>query len=438
MIPTKTLTAFVAGALVLLAAAFVIELALRSPADIAQSDLRVYQPYGSAVAKRQMPYRDFALEYPPGALPMFIGPGTYLVARGSTTGATWAPMNTDANRYYRAFTGLVIANTVVIVVLTAFSLAALSRPARRTGFALAVVALSPLLLGDVFPGRFDVWPAALTALALTLGLFRRHCLAGGALGVGAATKVYPVLLLPVLIAVAVRERGIRAGVFAATSALAAVAAVFLPFLIVAPSGTWHSLRVQFQGGLQIESVTASLLVNAEHLENKLGSLGFPPASGLTNRAIESGIQRSVLVGPGVGATAATASVLLGLVLIALWVAVARSRGDPREDLVRFSAAVVACALVFSSVLSPQYLIWLIPLVPLVAGRRGAAATVLLAAAAILTNVWFPSGYQRYENGLGDGPAALLFARNLLVVATALVLVWPRPKATSPFTAHTRE
>ena len=121
-------------------------------------------------------------------------------------------------------------------------------------------------------------------------------------------------------------------------------------------------------------------------------------------------------------------------VIALWVAVARSRGDPREDLVGFSAAVVACALVFSSVLSPQYLIWLIPLVPLVGGRRGAAATVLLAGAAILTNVWFPSGYQRYENGLGDGPAALLLARNLLVVATALVLVWPRPKTTSPATA----
>ena len=99
---------------------------------------------------------------------MFIGPGTYLVARGSTAAATWAPMNTDANRYYRAFTGLVIANTVVIVVLTAFSLAALSRPARRTAFALAVVALAALARRRL-SGRFDVWPAALTALALTLG-----------------------------------------------------------------------------------------------------------------------------------------------------------------------------------------------------------------------------------------------------------------------------
>jgi hypothetical protein len=115
-----------------LAAAFVIELALRSPADIAQSDLRVYQPYGSAVAKRQTPYRDFALEYPPGAPADVHRARDVPVARGSTAAATWAPMNTDEDRYYRAFTGLVIANAVVIVVLTAFSLAAFSRPARRT------------------------------------------------------------------------------------------------------------------------------------------------------------------------------------------------------------------------------------------------------------------------------------------------------------------
>src|SRR5262245_4387548 len=95
------LAAFAAAALALMAAAFAVELGLRSPSDIAASDLRVYQPYGSAVATRHVPYRDFALEYPPGALPMFIGPGTYLVARGSTDEATWAPMNDDASRYYR-------------------------------------------------------------------------------------------------------------------------------------------------------------------------------------------------------------------------------------------------------------------------------------------------------------------------------------------------
>ena len=38
-------------------------------------DTPVYQRYGNAISRGQVPYRDFAVEYPPGALPMFALPG---------------------------------------------------------------------------------------------------------------------------------------------------------------------------------------------------------------------------------------------------------------------------------------------------------------------------------------------------------------------------
>ena len=44
------------------------------------------------------------------------------------------------------------------------------------------------------------------------------------------------------------------------------------------------------------------------------------------------------------------------------------------------------------VLSPQFLIWLVPLVPLVRGRRGLAAAAMLGAAMLLTQAWFPDRY----------------------------------------------
>src|SRR2546427_13261668 len=38
-------------------------------------DTPVYQRYGNAMADGKVPYRDFDVEYPPGALPVFALPG---------------------------------------------------------------------------------------------------------------------------------------------------------------------------------------------------------------------------------------------------------------------------------------------------------------------------------------------------------------------------
>ena len=37
-------------------------------------DTPVYQQYGDAMARGEVPYRDFSVEYPPGALPAFVLP----------------------------------------------------------------------------------------------------------------------------------------------------------------------------------------------------------------------------------------------------------------------------------------------------------------------------------------------------------------------------
>jgi hypothetical protein len=434
---SRSLAAVVVAALAVMAVAFAVELALRTPGDIERSDLRVYQPYGSAIVSGEVPYRDFSLEYPPGALPMFVLPAAFVRVRGSTDQATWDQLNSPAKRYYHAFNLLVILLTGAAVVVTALTLAACRRPARNVVLALGVVALSPLLLGDVFPGRFDIWPALIVAAGLAAGVHGRYRLGAVALGLGAATKLYPALLIPCLAIVAARHRGVREGVLALVTAVGTAAAVFAPFAIESFSGTWSALRVQFQGGLQIETLAGSLLVNASHLEQKLQGLGFPPPSALTNRAIETGIQRSVLVGSGVDATATAMSVLLALAVLALYVQLARSGAGPRESLIRSSAAVVAATLVLGDVLSPQYLIWLVPLVPLVGGRRGVTATGFFALAAVLTHFWFPSGYREYENGLGAEPARLLLARNLALLALWVVLILPRrPSANGQTYAET--
>ena len=364
------------------------------------------------------------MEYPPGAAPMFVLPASGVIARGSIEGASWAPLNDAARRYYRGFTYLVLVLLGAIVILTALTLAAMRRSARMVLLSLAVVASSPWLIGQALTERFDVWPAALTAAALAAAVRGRFRLGGALLGLGAAAKFYPLLLVPVLALVVIKRRSVReAGIVAGTS-VAVAAAVFLPFAIVSASGMWESLRLQFRSGLQIETLASSLLVMASHVAGKLTALGLPEPPVFTTRFGEGGLIRRDLAGSGVGETKIVTSVLLAAALCLLFVSLYRSRHETREELLRYAAAAVAVVLVLGTVLSPQYVVWLLPLVVLVGGRRGAAAMVFFVMAAGLTNFWYPDRYEEYEGGLPAKPTAVLLARNLALVATAVSLLLP--------------
>ena len=101
----------------------------------------------------------------------------------------------------------------------------------------------------------------------------------------------------------------------------------------------------------------------------------------------------------------------------------RQSGVPtRERFLRYSAAAVCAFVAFDKVLSPQYLLWLIPLVPLVRGRRGIAAAALLTVACVLTQVWFPERYFAYA--LHFHLAWVVLLRDLLLVALVAVLALP--------------
>ncbi|MGZ8740299.1 MAG: hypothetical protein ACXWZ8_06855, partial [Gaiellaceae bacterium] len=115
------------------------------------------------------------------------------------------------------------------------------------------------------------------------------------------------------------------------------------------------------------------------------------------------------------------TVLQAGVLIWIWVAFARGRGDA-EALVRSTAAVLCAFIAFGKVLSPQFMIWLIPIVPLVRGRRGLGAGALLGVALVLTQIWFPFRYFRLALNFEVGLSWLLLARDLTLVALVTVLV----------------
>ena len=188
--------------------------------------------------------------------------------------------------------------------------------------------------------------------------------------------------------------------------LAVVAAAWVPFLVLAPHGVWHSFWVQASRPLQIESLGAALLLAAHH------TFGL----GLT---MDSSHGSQNLAGAGPDTLAVVLSLLQLAALLATWILFARGPAT-RERLLLASAAALVAFVAFGKVLSPQFLIWLIPVVPLVYGRRGLTASLLLAAALVVTQLWFPYRYWDLALHFGALESWLVLIRDLVLVALFVV------------------
>ena len=364
----------------------------RSPQIV---DTPGYETYGDAIVSGQVPYRDFAVEYPPGALLPMLAPE--LTARRGSFGD-----------YGHSFEKWMAGAGVLMTLLAALALAALRPPPLRAVTSMLLVGASPLLLGNLMLSRFDLWVAALTVGALAALLWERRTTSAVLLAAAIATKLFPVVLAPIGLAWIWRRHGRRAALTWAAIVVGVCAAVFLPFVVVAPSGIAHSFTVQLDRPLQIESIGAALLI-VVHL-----------VFGTTLHIFTTKSQN--LSGSGVRAVEVVTSVVQAAVLVTIWLVYARGR-QTRERLVAFAAAAVVAFVAFGKVLSPQYLVWLIPLVPLVRDRT---AQVLLFVALILTQVEFPDRYWQYATDMRPSLVAVVLVRDItLVLLTALLVHEPR-------------
>lgn len=353
-----------------------------------------YHRYGTAMLSGHVPYRDFGIEYPPGALPAFGLP-----AIGKPGLAV----------YEREFQVLMALCGIGSLAAMSVALRDLGASAERMAAALGFFALAPLALGSVILYRYDLWPTFLTVAGLAAVLARRERLGFAALGLGIAAKAFPAVVIPPALAYVWRTRGRREALLCLGAAAAVVAVVVVPFLALAPHGVWDSIVRQTTRPLQIESLGASLLLVAHHV----GGLGL---------TLDSSRGSQNLVGSLPDVVGAASSAVLVLALVAIWVAAARVPATP-ERLVRWSAASVAAFVALGKVLSPQFLIWLLPLVPLVRGRRGLGASALLGLALLLTQVWFPIRYFDLV-AFDELPSWVLLARDLVLVALVVVLTVP--------------
>jgi uncharacterized membrane protein len=349
-------------------------------------DVHLYGGFAHSVFAGQVPYRDFFMEYPPGALAVFLPPEVF----GSA-------------HYNAAFKSLMALCGAATIVVLALLLVRLGAARLRLWTALALFALSPIALGPISLNTYDAWPAFLTVAALALLLGTLPVAAFAVLGLAFAAKVYPIVLLPPALVYVVRTAGRRTAAWSAAAFAAVAAVVVVPFLILAPHGLAQSFRAQAARALQVESLFGSLLGVADRL-------GWYSAHVVhrTGHAISydlTGTLPRVLAG--------VSSVLqLAAVALVAWL-YARGRDEPQRLALAFAGAV-AGFLAFTRFFSPQYLVWLVPLVVLL----GPLEWALTAAALVLAQVWFFHYGDVFALG---GLIWLVALRDLLLVALFVVL-----------------
>jgi hypothetical protein len=352
-------------------------------------DVHVYQGYAESLLHGALPYRDVFVEYPPGAFAVFLPPTAF-----------------GAGHYNAAFKALMALCGAETIVLAALALAELGTSRLRVYAATALLALAPIALGPISLNTYDAWPALLTVGALFLLLRRRELWAFALLGLAVSAKVYPLVLVPLACVVVWRRAGPRRTAVALGALVVVAAAVVVPFAAYDLDGVASSFRAQASRGLQVESFGASLLLVLDRLG--LYDAEVVRTTGVAGRNLDGSLPDAI---------AAATLVLEAAAVAAVWLLYARAR-DARAQLPVACAAAVAGFLAFTKVFSPQYLVWLVPLVVLVGGAAGIAAVTLTALSLVLAQVWFFHYHALFRIAW---PTWLLLARDLAIVALFAVL-----------------
>jgi hypothetical protein len=364
-----------------------------------------YYGYAARMAAGLRPYVDFDVEYPPLALVLFWLPHWLATLFG--------PSPVDVHVYTRLFGFEMIACSTAAAAVTSL-IARRLHPGRAAYLAAVASGVAVFLTGSVAADRFDMAVALLLAVCLFGCLAGRWRLAGLALGLGFALKLTPLVLLPVVLILA-RERAER--VSAAGWCAAGGLVPFAPALLggargvagVARMATYHLARP-----IEIGSLYSSVLIAAHRFGGL--PLSFVMSFGSYN-----------VVSPGSVAAARLSGWLLvaALALVYALCLLGRSalRAEPRLVPVAFLATLLAL-IAFSKVLSPQYVVWLLPLVPLVLLSRRALGAVSLVVL-WLTQLVYPVGAAALVRF--DALVVLvLLGRNVLLVvaflASAVVLL----------------
>jgi Glycosyltransferase family 87 len=354
---------------------------------------------GEEVLDGAEPYSDLDFEYPPFAIGVAVGPAAVTGEPGAYTELFgWGMLGADLAIVVMLAAGVRGRSRRVLAALGAYSLAvALLLVRVRPGFDLDT--------GTLLLHRYDVIPAALVLGAALARQADRSATWSALLSVGAATKAFPAALFPALL------RGERRPARVVVAALVPLAAAALLVLALGDQ-FWSAVTYHTDRDLQVETVGASVVMLADLFGGSAEVVGGGGSFNLDGTGSEFLRALSIVA----------LLTCYAFAIRQIWV----RRVPPLESALMALTPLV----VFAPVLSPQFLIWLLPLSAAVYGFR--SPNVVLIGACLLTGLMLSHYDEVFD--LSWQFVAFLGARNaLLLIYLALVLapLWRQAEARAP-------
>ena len=366
---------------------------------------------GDSATRMAVPYRDHPVEYPP-----IIGGLMWAAAEVTNAVLPNDPHAVDGvtvDRRGRAFFDITALLLVGFALLTTWAVARLA--GRERIWDAAMFALAP----GLFLHAFTNWDLAAVAFAMA-GLWawsrRSPVLAGVMLGLGIATKLYPVLLLLALLLLCFRSRRLRTWLTCAATAAVTTVVCYLPAILLSAQTPARLRATAFQFPTDVNCPTHYLpgwrwfwSVNQVRPAD-WDSLWFQ-LQHLRGHPIDQ-----VQCGAPVWLNfwvAVTTVMVIGAVSLLVLAAPRR----PRVAQVAF--LLVAGFLLMNKVFSPQYVLWLVPLAVLARPRwRAFLLWQATEVVVLLTRFYFFVGNDKP----GQGAPIQAFFTAVIVRDLALVLV----------------
>ena len=352
------------------------------------SDVPLYHEHANRAFAGQVPYRDDPIEYPLLALPFLFAPR--LIARTKAA-------------FVVAFAAEMLLCDAAIIALVAWRVAQTSGPAKVPA-ALGWLSASFAAIAPFVMGRYDAVPALLGFASACSWFGSRPALGGALAAVGALVKIAPgAVALPGIAAEMAdlrRSRGRGAVAFALVLGVGIAC-----WFAIGGAGAIAAIRYHSDRGIEVGSLPSGLLwVRAIWT-------GDPVRLSYDHQSLN-------LIARG---SEVASSLAFPIQLAFLGIAVASFYRKGMRQPFRVAGAAVLGFAIGGKVLSPQYLIWVLPFVAAMTGRAGRWSRPPFLLASILTALLYPWAFGALA-ALRPWACVALNLRNLALLVTFATMV----------------